>query len=65
VAFDPEFKIWNAASEADFDGWKLRYVEKLAVDRDEQSYIITVERGREERKVYVASELGRVMHTHS
>jgi hypothetical protein len=62
MTFDPELKIWNAQSEADFDGWKLEYVESLPVDRDEQSFNVTVERGRDERKVYVARELGKVMH---
>jgi hypothetical protein len=62
MTFDAELKIWNAQSEADFDGWQLRYVEKLAVDRDEQSYLVTIRTSREERKVYVASELGRLMH---
>jgi hypothetical protein len=63
MTFGPELKIWNAASEADLDGWQLRMVEKLPVDRDEQSYIVTVRTGRERRQVYVARELGKIMHT--
>jgi hypothetical protein len=62
MTFDPELKIWNAASEADFDGWQLYYVEKLPVDRDEQACLITVRRGIERRKVYVSRELGEIMH---
>jgi hypothetical protein len=62
MTFDLELKIWNAQSEADFEGWQLRMVEKLPVERDEQSYLVTVMRVRTRRQVYVARELGEIMH---
>jgi hypothetical protein len=62
LAFDQELKVWDASSEADFDGWQLRYVEKLAVDRDERAVLVTVRRGEERRQVYVDRELGQTLH---
>jgi hypothetical protein len=61
MTFDPELKIWDAQSEADFDGWQLRMVEKLPVDPNEQSCLVTIRRDRERRQVYVAKELGEIM----
>lgn len=42
MTFDPELKIWDVTTEADFDGWQLRYVESLPVDRDDRACITTV-----------------------
>lgn len=62
ITFDQELKIWDATTEADFDGWRLEYAENLNVDRDDRAYLITVSRGQERRKVYVARQLGQVLH---
>jgi hypothetical protein len=62
LTFDQELKIWDATTEAGFDGWQLRYVEKLPVDRDERAVLVTALRGKDLRRVYVNRELGHMLH---